>query len=237
MPQPSRPAVFGLTVPVLLTTGLAIASLVLGFLGLLTGRSITGGLFVILGVILGIAALIQVAKPSRLARATLYTIIGMLFLMLFLGGLLLSTERAKPSQDDKMTRSQLRIIRQTCVIWAKNNGAFPPDLGTVVAAGMLSAASFISPFDAKNQEGLIRPDYEHITDWVNRNTSFAYVTGLTNSENGDEVVAFEKLRTPRKRFISIVFNDGHAQSWPTDEARQIIFEQTGRTLEEWSKDR
>lgn len=232
MPQPSRPAVFGLTVPVLLTFSLTIASLVLGFLGLLTGYSSTGGLIVILGVILGTAALIQVAKPSRLARATLYTIIG----MLFLGGLMLSTVRVKPSQDDKTTRSQLRIIRQTCVIWAKNNGAFPPDLGTVVAAGMLSAASFISPFDAKNQEGLIRPDYEHITDWVNRNTSFAYVTGLTNSENGDEVVAFEKLRTPRKRFISIVFNDGHAQSWPIEEARQIILERTGRTLEDWSKD-
>lgn len=101
MPQSSRPAVLGLSVPVLLTTGLAIASLVLGFLGLLTGRSITGGLFVILGV-MGIAALIQVAQPSRLTRATLYTIIGLLFLgvlILIVGNII--TARAKPAQEDR----------------------------------------------------------------------------------------------------------------------------------------
>lgn len=118
-----------------------------------------------------------------------------------------------------------------------NNGAFPPDLGTVVAANIIDAGHFISPFDRKVLDDLDKwPEKEHMIDWVNRNTSFAYVTGLTHSKNGDEVVAFEKRRTPKKQFISILFNDGYAQPWPTDEARQIILEQTGRTLEEWSKD-
>lgn len=250
MSQFSSPAAADPSAPLPTTSGLAIASLILGILGFLTGCIVIGGLFGVIGLILGIIALTQIGKPACPAKGKGLAITGMVLSCLSLamamvaplmiGILLPALGSARHTARLMQTGTQLRGIHQACQIWAsQNNDSFPPDLGTLAAAGLLTPEQFISPFESGDI--VIPSDFSQWSDkdkidWVNDNTSFAYIPGLTDNMDSTVVAAFEKLRYPPKKMICLVFNDNHVETMEVAEADQRIRNQTGRTLEDWSQD-
>ncbi|MCE9589885.1 MAG: hypothetical protein K8S99_05115 [Planctomycetes bacterium] len=154
-----------------------------------------------------------------------------------LGILMPALGAARSTARQMQSMTQMRGLHQGCVIWAQGNKEnFPPDLGTLHEGNFVAPSYFISPLDTANKlpaDFATRPVKEQ-SAWLSAHSSYAYVTGLKDTNDTNQIVIFEKLHTPGLKMIGVVFNDNHTQQLPIETARQMILKQTGKTLEQWS---
>ena len=131
--------------------------------------------------------------------------------------------------------TQVRGIHQGCVIYAQGaDGRFPDDIGTLYINDLFPAEYVLSPMSERSPPADIDnwPD-EQKRQWVNENTSFVLVPGLTDDVDEMRVAVFTKLQDCGGEKISIGYNDNHVVMVPIAEARLIIKENTGISLEAW----
>lgn len=134
--------------------------------------------------------------------------------------------------------TQARGIHQGAVLWSNSaNGQYPPDLATMLEGEFFTVEYLISPnANVDIPRDIYKWDKKKRAEWVNRNTSYCYVTGLNDDNDWKKVVVFEKILEGQKQDnIAIAFNDNHVERLPIAEASRLIKKQTGRSLAEWSK--
>jgi len=225
----------------------AIAFFILGCFvltgGLVVGRADNSFVAILAFIVLTQLGLVQIHKFSRGERIA---IIGFLFIAVIVIGPYFTNLVRQNMRDLQAHRAEgivfhtnLSAINSACRIWSKGHGdAYPPDLGTLADGQIVSYDLLVGRPGTGNK---LPDDFDSWTlhekaDWINRNTAYAYVPGLTDTGDGNKIVAFEKLSTPNKQNIVVLRNDHRCYYLLLDDARRIIFEQTGRTLEDWSKD-
>jgi len=70
--------------------------------------------------------------------------------------------------------------------------------------------------------------------WIKKNCPYVFVPGHRETLKTDELFMFEKIQYANDGMLGICWQDNHVQRVPLDKARQIIEQQTGKTLEQWS---
>lgn len=180
------------------STGMAIASLVLGISGLVVCPPVG-----LVGLILGIIALMNANKKTGthggrgLAIAGISTgAISLLFVPLILLSILLpALSRARELAKRTVCVSNLHGIGQSLQIYANDNdGWFPPDLQTLVAEGLTAPKGLICPSSGTARGA---PD-------------FLYVPGLTDAATPNWIVAFDDAANHNGEGSVVLRVDGSA---------------------------
>lgn len=218
--QPVAPGQPAGSVPQGKTSGLAIASLVLGILGI-----VTCGLTAVAGLILGIVALNKSSKTgdhSARGFALAGTIVSAVFLVLLplLAGMLLpalATAKQKASNINCMNN-----VKQLCLglmIYAdENNGTLPS--ADKWCDAIISYVGNETVFKCPQGAGTERAHYgfnrklsgvslKQIESPATTVMIFEVSGGWNSSGGADEVLA-----TPRHKSIVIGFADGHCETVP-----------------------
>lgn len=130
---------------------------------------------------------------------------------LTLGILLPSLSKARVTANRVKSGSNLRQIGQGCYLHAnENNGAFPPDLGSLLKQE-LTPVVFISPLGNQQvpQEKLTP---EQLAVWVNEHSDYVYLgKGQKNDLKPDKLLAYEKLENGGNEGVNMLFGDGHVE--------------------------
>ncbi|MCX5658397.1 MAG: hypothetical protein NTW19_01590 [Planctomycetota bacterium] len=138
----------------------------------------------------------------------------------------------------RLSWSQAEELHKACVAWSsKADANYPPDLGALVEAKLVPPQAVVSPFDKTPVPSPLRDEpLLKQAEWANQNSSYAYVPGQKNGADGKLVTVFEKInRAKRQTGIPLCYNDGKVEWRSLSEARTLIKQQTGKSLEEWSK--
>jgi hypothetical protein len=138
--------------------------------------------------------------------------------------------RARETANRVKSASQLRQIAVGCMLYAnEHNGAFPPDLGTVLQTQEVGIDMFVSPLSGQE----IPPEVRAMTrdqqaQWVNAHSDYVYLgKGKKNTMRADEPFAYEKLEIGQQRSRSgtnMLYGDGHIEWIPLSEAQRQIGE-------------
>lgn len=145
--------------------------------------------------------------------------------------------KARGTARNMQSATQVRGLQQACVLWSNSaNEKFPPSLGVMLPDEYFTVEYVISPLHTT----VIPADFNSWEDakkieWVNKNSSYCYVTGHIDDNDSQKITVFERLLDPTRKTIPVGFNDNHVETLPVAEASAKIKAQTGRTLEEWSK--
>lgn len=92
--------------------------------------------------------------------------------------------------------SNLRGIGQGLHIYAADQGAFPADLGTLIAAGIQIQDQFQCPVYTQSKPG--QSDYR-------------YVTGLTENDSSNWIIAFDEPGNHPDGSGHVLYIDGHVE--------------------------
>lgn len=155
---------------------------------------------------------------------------------LSIGVMLPALTAARTSAREMTSNTQLRGIHQGCIFYAQtHDGRFPDDIGTLLINDYFTVEYTLSPMSDK----FVPPGFDTWPDeqrrrWVNANTSYILVPGLREDGDPEKIVLFTKLQDSGGERISICWNDNHVTLEPIARANQLIFLQTGKSLEEWS---
>ena len=134
--------------------GLAIASLILGIVGLVSVGCAPLLLAGLVGLILGIIALVKANKRPDMYGGRGMAIAGIttsglslaIVPIILVSILLPALSRARELAKRAVCASNLRVIGQSLHIYANdNNGWYPPDLQTLVAEGLTSPQGMVCP--------------------------------------------------------------------------------------------
>ena len=129
---------------------------------------------------------------------------------------------------------KLRGVHQACVLFAQtNDGKFPSDVGQLVVQKYV-ISQFTIRRDGETQMpfefGIWSKDKQRA--WINQNSTYVLVPGLSGTIDGQQVALFERPAATDGQRMAVCFNDNHVEWLPIDEARRIIEQQTGKTLEQ-----
>jgi len=144
---------------------------------------------------------------------------------------------ARRTARQMQSSTHARGIHMGCVLYAQGaNDNHPPDIATLLHGNYFSPEYMISPLDSKK----IPEDFHEWTkekkgEWANANTSYVLLPGKKVTQDSREIVIFERLHTPGMRTVAVCYADNHVNAEPVETASKLIKEQTGKTLEEWSK--
>jgi len=218
--QPVAPEQFGGSAPEGKTSGLAIASLILGILGI-----VTCGLTAVAGLILGIVALNKSSKTrdhSARGLALAGTIVSAVFLVLLpvLAGMLLP---ALATAKQKASNVQcVNNVKQLCLglmIYAdENNGALPlaDKWCDAIVSYVGNEGVFKCPEGANTERAhygfnrkLSGVSLKQIESPATTVMIFEMSGGWNSSGGPDEILA-----TPRHKSVVIGFADGHCETVP-----------------------
>ena len=191
-----------------LRTGMAVAALVLGILGLFT--CLPAG---VVGLILGIIALVRAnSEPQRYGGGGMAIggiVTGALGVLLFpvmigfmMAILLPSLSRARELAKRAVDSANLRGVGQSLAIYAHDNdGAFPPDLEALVVAGMCTPKQFINP-----SSGNVEPacDYYYVV-WS------CAEAGQGEGVQVDWITAYSDPAFHAGEGANILYYDGHVE--------------------------
>ena len=160
------------------------------------------------------------------------------FMNWFSGLLLPTLTRTRTAARRLQSMTQMRGLYQGCCFYAakkQNKHKFPPDLATLVEWEFVSPDYLLSPLAEQSppQDLDDWPDDKQ-RRWLNANTSYVLLPGLTDDVDDKRIALIEKLQFSQDRQVLICYQDNHTEALPYDEAQQQIIEQTGKTLEEWS---
>ena len=143
---------------------------------------------------------------------------------------------ARKTARETMAAMQVRGIHQGCHFYAEvNDGRFPDDIGTLLLRQYFVVEYTLSPTSRKTAP----PGFDSWPDedrrrWVNANSSYVLVPGLRNDNDSETIAVFTKLQDSDGEVIPICWNDNHVTLEPIARAKQLILEQTGKSLEQWS---
>lgn len=232
------------------TSGLAISSLVLGIVGLVTGCVGIGIVFALTGLILGIVALVTIGKPGKPVRGKGLAIAGVsisgaaiLLVPLFIGIMLPALGAARTTAQQMASNTQARGIQQAMIVQSQGqtpnaNGDIPltDDLGELLLGNYFAADYTQSPMDKVG--GDLPTDFyawtpEVQADWVRANADFVIVPGLVDDFDTSKIALFGKPDRFDGRGIPVTRND-NSTAWETDVLRieQELQAQTGKTMAE-----
>jgi len=208
------------------TSGLAIASLVLGILGL-----ITCGVTALVGLVLGIVGLVSIKnsqgrlKGSGLATAGIAVsgvmIVALPFVSILAGMLLPALGRARDEARKVRCSSNLKQIGTAANIWLSKHGnmeKWPPSLKALVDDEIIMEPKvFICPGTATSLvPGEFVTDYECIMDRVD----FPITESMAG---GDVPMAWDKPGNHYDGF-NVVYFDSHVEFQPDDRREEFLAE-------------
>jgi len=186
--------------------GFAIASLVCGIVMCIP---VCGPLAIIFGAI-GAAR----AKDGRY-RGKVMSLAGLVLgcIACIAWGLIIVTfvKVAPKVANILVSQVELNQIGFACRAYAAdNNGAYPPDLGTLARVRNLPPQTFILPGSGTKVPTDLSPD--QTAQWINDNADYEYVgKGLTSQSNPRCVVATENASSSRDDKVGVLFLDGHTE--------------------------
>jgi prepilin-type processing-associated H-X9-DG protein len=184
-----------------LRTGMAVAALVLGILGLVLCPPIFG----ILGLVLGIVALVRASNRPAEYGGRGMAIGGiccgaaglLLVIPLQLAILLPSLSRARELAKRAVCSANLRGIGQSCHIYANDNEEwFPPDLQTLIDAGHLTPAELQCPSEPNSSQAVF---------------DYIYVPGLDTRAPVDWIIVYEDPANHGGEGGNVLYIDSHVE--------------------------
>ena len=144
---------------------------------------------------------------------------------------------ARTSARQMQSNTHARGIHQSMVIYAQgNNGVLPDDIWVLVEGQFFTPDYAISPHAPQHiQQQLARfhdmPEDQQ-KQWIRQNASYVLIPSLTDDFSSTTVAVFERPDHSQGDRIAVAFNDNHTRMMDVHEARQIIEQQTGQTLEQ-----
>ncbi|MBN2210314.1 MAG: DUF4190 domain-containing protein [Sedimentisphaerales bacterium] len=223
------------------TSGLAVASLVLGIIGILLGP------LALIGLILGVAALIQIIRhPQRLQGQGLaiagmcVSLAALVLFSLFISAITMfipAMGRARELANQVKCATQLNGIGKAIALYQNDfGGACPPDLQTLMATEDLVPDMFICPsieiaepvtgakeeLEARGQVWSL--DNQGVM-WVYfpEGISFAYRgADLTMNDPADMIVAYDKAGNHPDGRRNVLFLDSHVKKMEEKELLELI---------------
>lgn len=175
--------------------GPAVNALVFGCIGML-GCFPVG----VVGVVLGIVALVKIDRDPARYRGRGLAIAGIclgvlsFFSTALLVSILLPALSSAREQSKRLVCSaHLRGIGQAMYIYAQGepDGAFPDDVGKLVAAGLTTTGQFNCPSD------------------VSGRGSYYYVPGYGTDSYPNQIIMYEDPRVHGGEGINVLYQDGH----------------------------
>jgi prepilin-type processing-associated H-X9-DG protein len=132
-----------------------------------------------------------------------------------------SPNRAQETANRVQCAFKLRQIGQACLLYIQsNNGAYPPDFGTLIRNEDITADTFICP-----DVDLVPPSNmtkDQASIWVNQNSSYFYTgAGLTQDCDPSIIVVYEK-DSNHGTGMNLLFADGHVEFDNLAEAHEAI---------------
>ncbi len=198
--------------------GMAITALVLGILSLVPGVLClpVGVILALIGLILGIIALVRATRTPEQFGGTGKAVAGIitsglaiLITPLALSVMLPSLSRARELAKRAVDSTNLVGIGQACAIYSQDHGATPPDLNTLVTAGLVSPKQLLSP-----SAGHVPPacDYNYIV----------YPPGAAAQITPDWFVAYTDPQIHVGEGSVVLFFDGHVEFVKTPDFTQRL---------------
>ena len=192
------------------TSGIAIAAMIVGILGLVTAIFGIGLLLALLAIVLGAIGIAKTGSPGVRGRG--FAITGLvcgiatfvLVIPLLIAILLPSLNRAREAANRIKCASNLRQIGQGMRQYAINDGRygnFPPDFETVAATTAMTPDAFVCP---TSDAVAARPPFA-----LGQNLSYVYLgAGLTDSVPAIQVVAHCETHNHRGDGTNLLYGDG-----------------------------
>jgi prepilin-type processing-associated H-X9-DG protein len=133
-----------------------------------------------------------------------------------------SLNRARETANRVKSASNLRQIGMGIMQYsAEHQGAYPPDLGTLVKTQDIPIVAFVSPDSNTAAPPNLTPDQG--ADWVNNNSDYIYIgAGLKQGAAPENVVCYEKEAIHHGDGMNILYGDGHVEWQGVAEGRQQI---------------
>jgi hypothetical protein len=134
---------------------------------------------------------------------------------------------AKLSMKLSMTGSNLHDIGMKLIKWeGAHDGKLPPDLGSLVDDKSGARTFLAQNSSAKPPADWDKMDAKAKSDWVNKNTDFAYEgAGKKDAETGSSfVVAYIKSTAAPEAGNAFLMGDGAVHQRPADVAKAMIDE-------------
>ncbi|MGD0389255.1 MAG: DUF3352 domain-containing protein [Tepidisphaeraceae bacterium] len=130
--------------------------------------------------------------------------------------------RARETANRVKCASNMRQIGQWIVIYADTHqGNYPPDLGTLVKTGPLTAMVFVCPSANTRPPGQMTVDQS--ADWINTNSDYIYIgANLKTGADPSIVVCYEKDDDHGGDGMNLLFADGHVEFMQLEAAHQAI---------------
>ena len=217
------------------TSGLAITSMVLGIVGIVTACVWVGVLIGLVGLIFGIVALVQIRKRPDVLGGTGMAVAGIitgslatLMVVLLLVGVFIflpTFGRAREIANRSVCGANMKGIMMAMSTYSVSNAdQYPPDLSILVEDGSLGERSFFCPSEPMPDV----PDLplDELGDWLSGNTHYVYLgAGKGTSVPADAILLYEPLHHHDGEGINILFGDSHVQFFMIDEARELLAEQ------------
>jgi prepilin-type processing-associated H-X9-DG protein len=159
---------------------------------------------------------------SAIGSADSLTTVGVGQTAMLTSILLPSLNRARETANRVKCSSNLRQIGQGILIYADTHqGNYPPDLGTLVKTGPLTAAVFVCPSASTRLPGRMTADQS--SDWVNANSDYIYIgANLKMGADPTIVVCYEKDDDHGGDGMNLLFADGHVEFMQLEAAHQAI---------------
>jgi len=186
-----------------LRTGMAIAALVFGILGVALCP-----VFAVVGVILGIVALVRVnQRPEEhggkgmaiggICCGGAGLVLTIIFIPLALSVLLPSLSRARELAKRAVCSANLRGIGQSCHIYANDYDEwFPPDLQTLIDAGHITLGELQCPSEGNPSQAVF---------------DYTYVPGLQATVPVDWILAYEDPANHNREGGNVLYIDSHVE--------------------------
>jgi hypothetical protein len=222
VPPPGQEAMLDYTAPSgPLRTGMAVAAMVLGILGLVLCPPIFG----LLGLILGIVALTRASNRPAEYGGRGMAIAGiccgaaalLIVIPLHLAILLPSLSRARELAKRAVCSANLRGIGQGCHIYANDYDEwFPPDLQTLIDAGCTTPGELQCPSEPNPSEVVF---------------DYIYVPGLDTRAPTDWIIAYEDPANHGGEGANVIYIDGRVEFLKATKLRDEL-ERIRREIEE-----
>jgi len=130
--------------------------------------------------------------------------------------------RARETANRVKCASNMRQIGMGILMYANDHqGNYPPDLGTLVKTGSVTAAVFVCPSAKTSPPGQMTRDES--ADWVNANSDYIYIgANLKQGADPSVVVCYEKDDDHGGNGMNLLFADGHVEFMQLEAAHQAI---------------
>ena len=141
---------------------------------------------------------------------------------------------ARHTARGMQSSTQARGIHQAQVMYSMGNRErFANDIWVLLEGDYFTPDYAISPNAglAVPHDFRTWPQDEQAT-WIRENASYVLIPDLVDDLDTNKVALFERPEHSNGDTIAVAFNDNHVQTLPVHEARRLIQEQTGQTLEE-----